>query len=253
MNVAVIQFPGSNCDQDCVQAIRQVLNASVRSPQVRLVWHKESSLANVDCVVLPGGFSYGDYLRPGAIARQSPIMQEVVRLAKRGTPVLAICNGFQVATEAGLLPGALMRNRDLQFVCDQVYLRVENVTTRFTMSLRANAKQSRVTAGSPRPVGPRDDKEIPIIRMPIAHADGNYFADTETLQRLEGNGQILFRYCDAHGEATDAANPNGSLRNIAGIINEAGNVLGLMPHPERACDDQIGGHDGRGVFESILI
>ena len=194
------------------------------------LWHKDHHLQDVDLVILPGGFSYGDYLRPGAIARFSPIMREVVAFAKRGGPVLGICNGFQIACEAGLLPGALLRNSSLRFVSAPVHLRVESIATQFT---------SQYHLGQ-------------VIRVPIAHGDGRFTADADVLERMEGEGHVVFRYVNANGEATDAANPNGSQRNIAGIINEAGNVLGMMPHPERAMDTHLGSIDGLGLFRSVL-
>jgi len=221
----IIVFPGSNCDHDCYHALKHVF-----SREVRYVWHKETDLKGLDCVVLPGGFSYGDYLRTGSIARFSPVMNEVVRFAERGALVLGICNGFQILTEAGLLPGVLMRNRDLKFICKKVHLRVENATTAFT---------SAYTGGQ-------------VVEMPIAHADGNYFADPDTVKRLEESGRVVFKYSSADGEAGAAANPNGSAANIAGIVNEAGNVMGAMPHPERACEAELGGTDGRGVFTSMI-
>ncbi len=196
----------------------------------RFIWHKESDLGDVDVVVLPGGFSYGDYLRCGAIARFSPVMKEVVRFARSGGIVLGICNGFQILTEAGLLPGALLRNESLRFVCRDVYLRVERRDTCFTSACA----------------------EGEVLRIPIAHGDGNFFADEEVLKRIEGEGLVLFRYADSRGQSTPASNPNGSLNNIAGIMNPEGNVLGLMPHPERAVDPLLGNTDGRRVFESVI-
>jgi len=224
MQFAILQFPASNCDQDCVHAV-QVLGHSAS-----LVWHKDTRLGGADAVILPGGFSYGDYLRAGAIARFSPIMQEVVAFARRGGPVLGICNGFQIACEAGLLPGALLRNASLRFVSAPVRLRVETIASRFT---------SRYHLGER-------------LVIPVAHGDGRYTADGDTLARLEGEGRVAFRYVDAHGEATEAANPNGSLRNIAGILSAEGNVLGMMPHPERAMDARLGSVDGVGVFASVV-
>jgi phosphoribosylformylglycinamidine synthase len=200
------------------------------SQEARLIWHKEGSLGDLDVVILPGGFSYGDYLRCGAIARFSPIMRDVVRFANNGGVVLGICNGFQVLTEAGLLPGALLRNQSLKFVCRDVTVRVENDQTVFT-----NAAEG----GS-------------VLTIPIAHGDGNFFTDPDTLARLEDNDQIVFRYCDRHGRITEEANPNGSLSNIAGIVNAAGNILGMMPHPERAADHVLGITDGTKVFQSIV-
>jgi phosphoribosylformylglycinamidine synthase len=221
----VIVFPGSNCDHDAHHATGTVMKQASR-----FIWHKESSLGDVDVVIIPGGFSYGDYLRCGAIARFSPIMKDVVRFAREGGVVMGICNGFQILTEAGLLPGALLRNDSLRFVCKDVNLRVENSGTRFTGDCAVGD----------------------VLRIPIAHGDGNFFADEETLNRLEGNGQVVFRYSGPAGEITGGANPNGSSRNIAGIINEAGNVLGMMPHPERACEAVLGNTDGRKVFKSLV-
>ncbi len=219
-----MRFPGSNCDEDAYHAIVDHVGA-----QAVFCWHKDHDLQGADLVILPGGFSYGDYLRPGAIARFSPIMQEVVAHAKRGAPVLAICNGFQIACEAGLLPGALLRNIRLQFICEQTHLRVETIGTRFTSRYHIDQ----------------------VIRIPIAHGDGRYTADPDTLARLEGEGHVVFRYVDSSGHVTEAANPNGSLRNIAGISNGAGNVLGMMPHPERAVDDQLGSSDGLPLLQSL--
>jgi phosphoribosylformylglycinamidine synthase subunit PurQ / glutaminase len=224
MKAAVVTFPGSNCDYDCFQAVAEGLGA-----EARYVWHRERELPACDLVVLPGGFSYGDYLRTGAIARFSPIMQRVIEFAERGRPVIGICNGFQILLESSLLPGAMLVNRGLQFVCDTVYLRPERTDLPFT---------NRLTTGKP-------------IRVPIAHKEGNYYADPATLAGLEQNGQVVFRYCNAKGEADEASNPNGSLGNIAGITNQRGNVLGMMPHPERAMDKLLGSADGRLIFESI--
>ena len=224
MKSAIIRFPGSNCDQDCHLALREFGVA------VDYVWHKDTSFAGYDLIVLPGGFSYGDYLRCGAIARFSPIMPSVKEAAAAGTPVLGICNGFQILCEAGLLPGALIRNRSLHFICEHLRVRVENSTTMWTNAATQNQ----------------------ILRIPIAHGEGSYVVDADTLRRLNERRQILLRYCDATGAVTDAANPNGSAENIAGICNEAGNVFGLMPHPERACDARLGSSDGRVIFESIL-
>ncbi|MEO7318248.1 MAG: phosphoribosylformylglycinamidine synthase subunit PurQ [Chthoniobacteraceae bacterium] len=225
MKAAIIRFPGSNCDQDCHLALREM------GVQVDYVWHKDTSVAGYDLIVLPGGFSYGDYLRCGAIARYSPIMQSVKEAATAGTPVLGICNGFQILCEAGLLPGALVRNRSLHFICEHVRVRVENNSTFWT--------------------GGATDGQI--LRIPIAHGEGNYIADPATLAQLNSNRQILLRYCNERGETTDTANPNGAAENIAGICNLAGNVFGLMPHPERACDPRLGSSDGRVIFESILV
>ena len=225
MNFAVLQFPASNCDQDAVHVLRNVLGHSAR-----LLWHKETCLGQVDAVVVPGGFSYGDYLRTGAIARFSPVMQAVRAFAAKGGPVLGICNGFQILCEAGLLPGALIRNRSLQFRCEHVFLKTVTRDSMFTNQI----------------------PEGKVLRVPIAHGEGCYFADAETLAALKAKNQILWQYADAAGEVTDAANPNGSLENIAGICNEARNVAGLMPHPERASEDLLGSADGRLIFESLI-
>ena len=225
MKFGVVTFPGSNCDYDAYRAVIDTLGE-----EAVYIWHKDHDLRNSDVIILPGGFSYGDYLRPGAIARFSPIMSEVVEHAKRGGPVLGICNGFQIACEAGLLPGALLRNASLQFVSAPVNLRIENSETMFTSAYEAGE----------------------VIRVPIAHGDGRYTGSVEELDALEGSGRVVFRYVSANGDVTPDANPNGSERAIAGIVNSEGNVLGMMPHPERALDDILGSHDGLGVFESIL-
>ncbi len=225
MNFAVLQFPASNCDQDAVHVLGQVLGHSAK-----LLWHKEKSLGAADAVVVPGGFSYGDYLRTGAIARFSPIMQAVYEFANQGGLVLGICNGFQILCEAGLLPGALVRNRSLQFRCEHVFIRTETAQSPFT---------NRLSPGT-------------VLRVPIAHGEGCYFADEGTLEALQRNDQILWRYASAGGEVRDGANPNGSLQNIAGICNEKRNVAGLMPHPERASEAILGGADGRQIFESMI-
>jgi len=224
MKSAVIVFPGSNCDRDA----KTVLAATGLNPV--MVWHRDTALPKVDLVMLPGGFSYGDYLRSGAMAAQSPIMREVKAHAERGGLVLGVCNGFQVLTEAGLLPGALIRNRDLQFHCEFIHLKTVTADSPFT---------SRIPAAK-------------ALRVPIAHGEGCYFADEATLAQLQAGNQILWQYCDAGGNVTDAANPNGALQNIAGICNERRNVAGLMPHPERACESLLGSDDGRWVFESML-
>src|SRR6185436_5905199 len=225
MNFAVVQFPGSNCDQDAVHVLSNVLGHSAR-----LLWHKEHSLGGADAVIVPGGFSYGDYLRCGAIARFSPVMRAVQQFAANGGLVLGICNGFQILCEAGLLPGAFIRNRSLQFRCEHVFLKPLATDSPMT---------NRITSGR-------------LLRIPIAHGDGCYFADDATLGKLEANRQVLFQYCNAQGELTDQANPNGSLRNIAGICNERRNVAALMPHPERACETLLGSDDGRLIFESLI-
>jgi phosphoribosylformylglycinamidine synthase subunit PurQ / glutaminase len=225
MNFAVLQFPGSNCDQDVVHVLRNVLGHAVE-----LRWHKEASLGAAEAVIVPGGFSYGDYLRTGAIARFSPVMEAVQRFAADGGLVLGICNGFQILCEAGLLPGALIRNRSLQFRCEHIFLKTATADSPFT---------NRVAP----------DK---LMRLPIAHGEGCYFADEETLASLKTNNQVLWRYVNASGEATETANPNGSLDSIAGICNEQRNVAGLMPHPERASEPVLGCADGRLVFESMI-
>src|SRR6266487_1334401 len=225
MNFVVLQFPGSNCDQDVVHVLSNVLGHSAR-----LLWHKEHSLGGADAVIVPGGFSYGDYLRCGAIARFSPVMREVQQFAANGGLVLGICNGFQVLCEAGLLPGALIRNRSLQFRCEHVFLKTLTTDSPFT---------NQIPPGK-------------LLRVPIAHGGGCYFADDETLHKLKANNQILWQYCSAPGEVTDSANPNGSLWNVAGICNERRNVAGLMPHPERACEAILGSDDGRLIFQSLI-
>lgn len=225
MKFGIVTFPGSNCDYDAYRAVAEGLGEDAA-----YLWHKDHDLQGSDVIVLPGGFSYGDYLRAGAIARFSPIMREVAAHAERGAPVLCICNGFQIACEAGLLPGALQRNASLKFVCAPIALRVENDGTSFT---------SRYEKGQ-------------IITLPIAHGDGRFTADDEVLDRLEGDGRVVFRYAPDRLQATETYNPNGSMRDIAGIINEAGNVLGMMPHPERAVDPLLGVADGLALFESIL-
>jgi phosphoribosylformylglycinamidine synthase len=225
MKFAVIVFPGSNCDHDAYYAAKHVLREDAE-----LIWHKDTSLKGADAVILPGGFAHGDYLRTGAIARFSPIMQEVKAFASAGGPVLGICNGFQVLLEAGLLPGAMLRNRSLHFRCEHVHVRVEQTDTPFT------------AVAAPRQ----------ILRIPIAHGEGNYYAEPEVIERLERNRQVVFRYVTASGDETDAANPNGSIHNIAGITNEARNVVGLMPHPERACELAVGSADGLVIFQSVV-
>jgi phosphoribosylformylglycinamidine synthase subunit PurQ / glutaminase len=225
MKASVIVFPGSNCDRDAAVALQTAMG---RAPA--MVWHGDSELPQSDLIVLPGGFSYGDYLRSGAVAAHSPVMREVIKRAKAGTPVLGICNGFQVLTESGLLPGVLMRNATLRFICRDVLLKVERNDT-------AYARQYKVGE---------------VVRFPIAHKDGSYFADEATLDRLEGENRVAFRYCDASGAVTPDANPNGSRRNIAGIYNETGTVLGLMPHPERLADAALCGTDGAKMFVSLV-
>jgi len=225
MKFGIIEFPGSNCDHDAFHTVDKVLGENVN-----LLWHNVADLMNSDCLIVPGGFSYGDYLRCGAIAKSSPIMDKVVDFAEKGGLVIGICNGFQILTESGLLPGALLRNKSLHFICKDVYLKTENTNTPFT-SLVDNSNPAK---------------------FPIAHAEGNYFCNEKTLKQLEDNNQIVFRYCDEKGNVTDDVNPNGSLNNIAGIINKKGNVLGMMPHPERAVEDILGNTDGLQVFKSIV-
>ena len=225
MNAAVIVFPGSNCDRDVEVALAQSMG---RAPL--RVWHRESGFPQVDLIVLPGGFSYGDYLRSGAMAARSPVMGEVIRRANRGVPVLGICNGFQVLTETGLLPGALMRNAGLKFICRDVHLKVETAASAFTGGYARGQ----------------------VVRFPVAHADGNYFADAGTLKRLADEDRVAFRYCDGQGRVTAETNVNGSLGNIAGILSEKRNVLGLMPHPERLADAELGGSDGRAMFDHFV-
>lgn len=225
MKVGVVVFPGSNCDADCFHVVKDVLKEDAA-----YIWHQESSLGGFDCIILPGGFSYGDYLRTGAIARFSPVMNAVVEFARSGGWVLGICNGFQILLESGLLPGAMMRNASLKFVCKHVYLRCENNQLPFTHQCQRGE----------------------VLRIPIAHGEGNYFVDQTMLREMEERDQIVFRYCDEKGEVTPEANPNGSIGNIAGITNREGNVLGMMPHPERASESALGSVDGRKIFESIL-
>ena len=225
MKFAVIVFPGSNCDHDAYHAASHVLGQDAE-----YIWHKDTDLKGADAVILPGGFAHGDYLRTGAMARFSPVMREVKAFAARGGPVLGICNGFQVLLEAGLLPGAMLRNSGLKFRCEHVHIRVEQTDTPFTLACRKGQ----------------------VLRIPIAHGEGNYFAEPEVVARLEDNRQVVFRYTDAAGAVVDEANPNGSVAGIAGLCNEARNVVGLMPHPERACESIIGSVDGLLIFESVL-
>jgi len=225
LKFGVVVFPGSNCDHDTFHVLKNVCGQ-----ETVYLWHKEHDLKKVDCVVLPGGFSYGDYLRSGAIAKFSPLMQEVMAFAQTGGLVLGICNGFQVLLELGLLPGAMLRNKKLKFLCQFVHIRLENNRTPFS----------------------RKGRQGQVLRIPIAHFDGNYYAPTDTLEELEAEGQVVFRYCDASGAVTEEANVNGSLANIAGIVNKAGNVLGMMPHPERASESILGSEDGVVIFESIV-
>lgn len=225
MKFGIVVFPGSNCDADCFHVIDQVLKEPVE-----YLWHGDADLKDVDCVILPGGFSYGDYLRTGAIARFSPVMDKVIEFGQQGGLILGICNGFQILTESGLLPGALIRNPSLRFQCQNAFLRVERTDSPFT------------------------NKYAPqqIIQIPIAHGEGSYVAEPQVLARLEKENQIVFRYCNAQGETSLEANPNGSVHNIAGIVNERGNILGMMPHPERCAEDILGGVAGRELFRSIV-
>lgn len=225
MNIGIVVFPGSNCEDDCRHVFREVLGQSVH-----MVWHKESSFAGLDGVILPGGFSYGDYLRTGAIARFSPVMNAVKQYAAEGGLILGICNGFQILLEAGLLPGAMLRNRSLQFICKDVHVRVENAATAFTHACKPGQ----------------------VLKIPVAHADGNYYTDPVTLAGLQANTQIVFRYCAPDGTATPEASVNGSLDNIAGIRNAQGNVLGMMPHPERCAESILSNDDGRLILASMM-
>ena len=227
MKFGVIVFPGSNCDRDMIHVLGNVMGIEVQS-----IFHKETSLAGFgrqDCIILPGGFSYGDYLRTGAIARFSPIMEAVVEFANNGGKVFGICNGFQILCEAGLLPGALLRNTNMKYVCKNIFLRTQTKDSQLTQTITPAA----------------------VLKIPIAHGDGRYYADAATLKKLKANDQVLFRYCDEHGAITDAANPNGSVENIAGICNEARNVFGMMPHPERAAEFDLGNTDGKLIFDSL--
>jgi phosphoribosylformylglycinamidine synthase subunit PurQ / glutaminase len=225
MKFGVIVFPGSNCDRDVITVTQGLFDRPTRA-----IWHQETDISDIDVIVIPGGFSYGDYLRCGAIARFSPVIKSVVAHANAGKYVLGICNGFQILTEVGLLPGALARNRDLHFICDRLPLKVERNDLAWTQGYQKEQ----------------------IVNIPIAHGEGRYYADRDTLQALEDNGRVLFRYCSSMGTIDDASNPNGSLNNIAGIINERGNVLGMMPHPERASDPLLGATDGRGLFAGLI-
>jgi phosphoribosylformylglycinamidine synthase subunit PurQ / glutaminase len=225
MNFGIVQFPGSNCDQDAYHALADILGQPTR-----YIWHKDTTLGDVDCVVVPGGFSYGDYLRTGAIARFSPAMKAVIARAESGGLVIGICNGFQILCEAHLLPGALIRNCGLKLRCEYLHVRVETTNSPFTNACRRGQ----------------------VLRNPIAHGEGNYFAEPSVIEQLKHEDCVLLRYCTKEGAIADAANPNGSLDNIAGICNEARNVFGLMPHPERACETLLGSEDGRLIFESVL-
>lgn len=221
----VIVFPGSNCDHDAYHAMKHVLGC-----ETKFLWHKDTDLSGIDFLIVPGGFSYGDYLRSGAIARFSPIMQEVVKFAEKGGPVMGICNGFQILLEAGLIPGAMMHNHKLRFVCKNVFIRCETTESLFTNSLQKGQ----------------------VFDIPVSHGEGNYFIDQDGLKSLQDNDQVLFRYSDANGELTESANFNGSIDHIAGITNTGRNVLGMMPHPERAMEKILGSEDGKPIFESIL-
>jgi phosphoribosylformylglycinamidine synthase subunit PurQ / glutaminase len=225
MKFGVVTFPGSNCDYDSYMVVKDQLGKDVE-----FIWHKDSNVSGFDCIILPGGFSYGDYLRTGAIARYSPVMGSVIEYAAKGGLVIGICNGFQILLESGLLPGAMLRNRSLRFICKQVYLRCEDNETAFSNRLK-----------------PGD-----VLKIPIAHTDGNYYWYHDDIQKLEREHQVVFRYCSADGETTDDANPNGSVNNIAGICNESRNVFGMMPHPERASEALLGSADGLAIFQSIV-
>jgi len=225
MRFGIVVFPGSNCDQDCFCVIKDILNQSVK-----YIWHKDTGLDKIDCVVLPGGFSYGDYLRTGAIARFSPIMKRISEFAEGGKAVIGICNGFQILLEAGLLPGAMLRNKNLHFICKYVYIKAENNETPFTNLCKKNQ----------------------ILKIPIAHNEGNYYIDDDGLKELKRNKQIIFRYCNREGRTGREFNPNGAIDNIAGIMNRRGNVLGIMPHPERSSESALGSKDGLLVFKSVI-
>ncbi|MDI6706163.1 MAG: phosphoribosylformylglycinamidine synthase subunit PurQ [Bacillota bacterium] len=225
MKFGVVVFPGSNCDIDCYHALRDVMGQPTE-----YIWHKDRDLSGFDCIVLPGGFSYGDYLRCGAIARFSPVMDKVIEFADRGKPVIGICNGFQILTEAGLLPGTLLRNQNMKFICETISVKVENTNTPFTNLC----------------------EEGQVLNIPIAHGDGNYFVDDSTLEEMQVNGQIVFRYCGPDGQVIEGRNPNGSLKNIAGVCNKKRNVLGMMPHPERCMERILNNEDGVIIFKSII-
>jgi len=225
MRFSVTVFPGSNCDHDCEYTI-----GGLMGQKVEMVWHKDTDLRNPDCVVVPGGFSYGDYLRTGAIARFSPVMKSVADFAAKGGLVIGICNGFQILCEAGLLPGALLRNKNLSFICQNIYVKVEQTNTPFTSQCQKDQ----------------------VLKLPIAHGEGNYFIEPEGMKKLEGQGQVVVRYCDPQGALTEASNPNGSLKSVAGICNEKRNVFGLMPHPDRSCEAGLGSEDGKFIWKSVL-
>lgn len=223
--IGVIVFPGSNCDHDAYHALKHIMRANTK-----FLWHKENDLAGIDLLVIPGGFSYGDYLRSGAIARFSPIMQAVIKYAEQGRPVMGICNGFQILLEAGLLPGAMLHNQNLRFICKDVFIRVENELTSFTRGLEKHD----------------------VLRVPVSHGEGNYFIDKKGLKKLRDQDRIVFRYCNMDGEITEESNFNGSIDSIAGICNESGNVLGMMPHPERAVEGLLGSEDGKKLFNAVF-
>ncbi|MBU2591591.1 MAG: phosphoribosylformylglycinamidine synthase subunit PurQ [Nitrospinae bacterium] len=225
MKFGIVVFPGSNCDHDCYHAVKHVLGQ-----EAAFIWHANPDLNGCDALIVPGGFSYGDYLRAGAMAAISPALTEIKAFVKRGNPVIGICNGFQILLESGILPGAMIRNKDLRFICKDTFLRVENNNSKFTNKF--------------------NDKKL--ISLPIAHAEGSYYADAEELKRLEGEGRVLFRYADKEGNVSNDTNPNGSLLNIAGILNKEGNALGMMPHPERSMESIVGNEDGRLIFESMI-
>ena len=225
MKFGIVVFPGSNCEHDCYHVVKHVLRQ-----EASFLWHKDRALSACDVLILPGGFAHGDYIRCGAMAKSSPIMESVTRFARDGGPVLGICNGFQILTEAGLLPGALIRNRSLQYLCRDVHLRVESADSPFTRGIAGGR----------------------VLRMPVGHGEGCYYADPKTLKRLQAEGRIAFRYCDEKGKLTEEANPNGSLESIAGVLNERGNVLGLMPHPDRCAESILGNEDGKALFESVI-
>ncbi len=225
MKFGVVIFPGSNCDYDAYKVVEDVLKE-----KVEFLWHKETSLNNYDCIILPGGFSYGDYLRTGAVARFSPIMKSILKFANKGGLVWGICNGFQILLEAGLLPGSMLMNSHLRFVCKNIYIKVERNDLPYTSACQVGQ----------------------ILKIPVAHKDGNYYISQKELLELERNNQVIFRYCDENGNITEASNPNGSLANIAGICNKEGNVIGLMPHPERASEKILGSDDGRNLFLSLV-
>lgn len=223
--IGVIIFPGSNCDHDAYHALKHIMGA-----ETKFLWHKEDDLAGIDLLVIPGGFSYGDYLRSGAIARFSPIMRAVIKYAEQGRPVMGICNGFQILLESGLLPGAMLHNQKLRFICKDVYIRVENEQTSFTKGL----------------------KKHDVLQVPVSHGEGNYFIDKKGLKELRDQNRIVFRYCNVNGEVTEESNFNGSVDSIAGICNEGGNVLGMMPHPERAVEGLLGSEDGKKIFNAVF-